>query len=201
MKNLLFATAFAVASIAIVSCNNNKTANTSTSADSTSTESVSNDNETTTTKAGVDSKTASSINGLLAKYLEIKNGLSNDNGDQAGKASKTFVSDFENVDHTAMTPKQMKTYTEIADDAKEMAQHIADNPDKLEHQREHFDMLSKDMVDLVKLFGAGQTVYVDHCPMYNDKKGAIWLSESKEIKNPYMGSKMVTCGMIKEELN
>ena len=27
-----------------------------------------------------------------------------------------------------------------------------------------------------------------------DNKGAYWLSEEKEIRNPYFGSKMLTCG-------
>jgi hypothetical protein len=61
-------------------------------------------------------------------------------------------------------------------------------------------MLSKDMYDLVKKFTAGQPIYVDDCPMYNDNKGAIWLSETKEIKNPYFGKDMNICGSVKEEL-
>jgi hypothetical protein len=36
--------------------------------------------------------------------------------------------------------------------------------------------------------------------MYNNNKGAIWLSETKEIKNPYLGKDMDTCGSAKEEL-
>jgi hypothetical protein len=36
--------------------------------------------------------------------------------------------------------------------------------------------------------------------MHNNKKGAIWFSETKEIKNPYLGSKMLTCGEIQEEI-
>jgi len=31
-------------------------------------------------------------------------------------------------------------------------------------------------------------------------KGAYRISENREIQNPYMGSKMPTCGEIKEEL-
>ena len=61
-------------------------------------------------------------------------------------------------------------------------------------------MLSKDMYDMVKTFGAGQTLYQDFCPKYNDNKGATWLSETKEIKNPYMGKKQPTCGTMKEEI-
>ncbi|MDQ6756917.1 MAG: DUF3347 domain-containing protein, partial [Bacteroidota bacterium] len=42
--------------------------------------------------------------------------------------------------------------------------------------------------------------YKDFCPMYNNNKGAIWLSEVKDIKNPYLGKKMPTCGNMKEEI-
>ena len=59
-------------------------------------------------------------------------------------------------------------------------------------------MLSEDVYDLAKAFGAGQPLYHDHCPMYNENKGAMWLSEMKEVKNPYYGSKMITCGTVEE---
>jgi hypothetical protein len=36
--------------------------------------------------------------------------------------------------------------------------------------------------------------------MSNNGKGAFWISETKEIKNPYMGKAMFTSGSIKEEL-
>ena len=62
-------------------------------------------------------------------------------------------------------------------------------------------MLSKDIADLIKTFGnGGQTLYKDFCPMANDGKGAIWISEIKAIKNPYLGKKMTTCGSVKEEI-
>jgi len=36
--------------------------------------------------------------------------------------------------------------------------------------------------------------------MYNKGKGAFWISETKEIKNPYMGKAMSNSGSIKEVL-
>jgi hypothetical protein len=36
--------------------------------------------------------------------------------------------------------------------------------------------------------------------MYNNNKGADWISEKKEISNPYLGKEMPTCGTVKEEL-
>ena len=60
-------------------------------------------------------------------------------------------------------------------------------------------MMSGVMYDLVKSFGGGQPIYKEHCPMYNkDKGGAMWLCETKEIKNSYFGSKMPKCGSVEE---
>jgi hypothetical protein len=137
---------------------------------------------------------------LVSNYLQLKNGLAKDNSNDAATAGAALADGFGKFDKSALTADQKKSFEDIADDAKEMAEHIGKSAGNIPHQREHFDMLSKDMYDLVKLFGAGQLLYVDHCPMYNDKKGADWLSETKEIKNPYMGSAMSTCGSVKEEL-
>ena len=100
----------------------------------------------------------------------------------------------------SLSASRKKIFIEIADDATEHSEHIGNNAGKLEHQREHFEMLSKDMYDLVKAFGGGQSLYKDFCPMYNNNKGAFWLSETKEIKNPYLGKAMPTCGTMKEEI-
>lgn len=199
MKTLFFAISIAAAFLTIASCTNStKTADSTKSPDSNAT--VTNQADVHSA-AGSEVKTISPIKGLITNYLDLKNGLVKENGEDAATAAKAMVVFFAQFDVSALTEKQKESYTDIADDAKEMAEHIGKNPDKLEHQREHFDMLSQDMVDLVKLFGAGQALYVDHCPMYNDKKGANWLSETKEIKNPYMGSAMATCGSVKEQLN
>ncbi len=112
-----------------------------------------------------------------------------------------MVATLAKIDMKSLSDVQMKSYMDIADDMKEHAEHISANAGKIEHQREHFIMLSKDISDLVKTFGnSGQTLYKDFCPMANDGKGATWISEVKEIKNPYLGSKMPNCGSIKETI-
>lgn len=137
---------------------------------------------------------------MVEDYLKLKNALAKDNSDDAATAGRSLADGFAKFDRSALTVEQQKSFTDIADDAQEMAKHIGESAGKLPHQREHFDILSKDMYDMVKLFGAGQPLYVDRCPMYNDKKSAIWLSETKAISNPYLGTDMPTCGIIKEEL-
>ena len=154
----------------------------------------------TNTQSPSDTKAIVAVNEIVNNYLQLKNDLTNDNTDDAAKAGKALEAAFKSFDKTALTAEQKKTYEDIESDAREHAEHIGANAGNIAHQREHFDLLSKDMYDLVKAFGAGQTLYKDFCPMYNDNKGAIWLSETKEIKNPYFGKSMQTCGSVKEEL-
>jgi hypothetical protein len=71
----------------------------------------------------------------------------------------------------------------------------------MEHQREHFGILSKDVIDMIAITGTDKKLYQDFCPMYNNKKGAQWLSITEEIKNPYFGSKMMNCGEIQKQIN
>ncbi|WP_114750447.1 efflux RND transporter periplasmic adaptor subunit [Pleomorphovibrio marinus] len=66
-------------------------------------------------------------------------------------------------------------------------------------QRKHFEDLSEEMIEAVELFGViGLTLYRQFCPMAFDDQGAYWLSAEKEIKNPYFGDEMLTCGDLKE---
>jgi hypothetical protein len=145
------------------------------------------------------SQTKFSINEIVRHYLKLKNALTKDDTKGAANAGKALYATFNKVNsNTIIDAKLKKEYIDIADDAKEHAEHIGDNSGKLEHQREHFAMLSKDVNDLIKTFGSDQKLYQDYCPMYDDGKGAIWISETKDIKNPYYGSQMLTCGSMKK---
>lgn len=140
-----------------------------------------------------------SIKEIVSNYLNLKNALTKDDSKNAAAAGNAIVANLAALDANSLPAAQKKVFTDVAEDAKEHAEHIAANAGKLDHQREHFAMLSKDVNDLIKTFGAGQKLYQDFCPMYNDGKGATWISETKEIKNPYYGSKMLTCGSVKKE--
>lgn len=160
-------------------------------------------NDTVQTQAPVAGNTtgsAGSVNVLVTEYLVLKNALVSDDGATAASAAKNIVDAISKNDDATFTADQKKLFDDVKDDMKEHAEHISANAGKLDHQREHFDMLSQDMYDMVKVFKPSQALYQTHCPMFNDKKGASWLSETKEIKNPYYGKKMLDCGMVKEEL-
>ena len=148
--------------------------------------------DATTQKSGL---TSAILNG----YLAIKNALVNDDSEKAAEGGKMMLMAFSNFEMGKLTESQHSKYMEIADSAKEHAEHIAKNP--IGHQREHFEDLSKDVNDIISLVGTDKTLYQDFCPMASNNKGAIWLSESKEINNPYFGSKMLKCGSVQKQIN
>lgn len=191
----------ALIAITAASCNNGSD---TTSEKNTNKDSIGQANNSSDKDAGTSNSTNTNVSGsmqeMVSQYLQMKNALASDNGKDAATAGNTFVESMGKMDKTNLSVDKKKIWNDLSDDAKEMAEHIGKNAGDIEHQREHFDMLSKDMYDMVKAFGAGQTLYNDYCPMYNNKKGATWLSETKEIKNPYLGKKMPTCGEVKEEI-
>jgi hypothetical protein len=182
-----------MAACLMAACNNNGSAQTESSAADSNT-------ETATTTAATRADAQGSVDAVVQSYLALKNALASDNGKEAAAAAGNVSAVLNSVDVKTLPPAQQGIYTDVAEDMKEHAQHIADNAGKMDHQREHFETLSKDLYDLVKAGSVKQTLYKDFCPMYNNNKGGMWLSETKEIKNPYMGQKMAACGEIQEEL-
>ena len=195
MKKIIFG--FAIIAVTASACNSG---NNRSEKDEKKNDTTINNNSSTNSSNNTATKVDGSMKEMVSQYLQMKNALANDNGKDAASAGKAFVESMGKMDKNSLTGDKKKKWDDVSDDAKEMAEHIGENANDIEHQREHFDMLSTDMYDMVKTFGAGQALYKDFCPMYNDKKGAIWLSEVKEIKNPYLGKKMPTCGSVKEEI-
>ena len=182
-------------SMGFVACSSNNSSSDESS--TASTETASEDPKTTDRDV---QKNTGSINDVITHYLHLKDALTNDNGSEGAAAAKEIKGALTKVDESSLTPEQKKIYDDLKDDIKEHAEHIGANGGDIKHQREHFDLLSNDMIDLVKATGSTQTLYKDFCPMYNNKKGASWLSETKEIKNPYYGKEMPKCGIVKEEI-
>lgn len=136
---------------------------------------------------------------IIDGYLQLKNALVADDGTGASKAAGKLLTAFQNFDAGRFTLAQQKEIADIVEDAVTQVEHIAENADKIDHQREHFVVLSNDLRDFINLAGTDKKLYQDFCPMANDDKGAIWLSETEKIKNPYLGSKMLSCGTVQKE--
>lgn len=136
---------------------------------------------------------------IINGYLKIKNALANDKSKEATTAATDFVNAVLATNSEKIDSKLIDKYKTITESAKKQADLIVSNDGKIAAQRTHFAVLSKDITNLIATFGTDKKLYQDYCPMYNEGKNGYWISEIKEIRNPYYGSEMLSCGgMIKE---
>ena len=134
-------------------------------------------------------KSDASISKLYQNYLNIKTALVTDNSDEASKAANAFIKSASMVDYKVLSEGNL-------DVLRKNASKIADSR-SIETQRESFNGLSQNMISMTKSFKlSDKSVFVQYCPMAE----ASWLSAEKEIKNPYYGKSMLTCGSVKSEI-
>ncbi len=71
----------------------------------------------------------------------------------------------------------------------------------IDSQRKSFKPFSAAVIEMFQVFGIKNTkVYVQYCPMADNDKGGFWLSNKKEIENPYFGDMMLKCGEVKDSI-
>jgi Cu(I)/Ag(I) efflux system membrane fusion protein len=84
----------------------------------------------------------------------------------------------------------------VLEDSRDQIKAIADSG-VLETQRKHFVRFNEVLIPIIESAGSKtRTLYVQTCPMANNNKGAVWLSAQKEIRNPYYGDAMLSCGRV-----
>ncbi len=142
---------------------------------------------------------ASQLSKIYEQYFALKDALVKDDGNNASSKAIMLVKTIKDVDMKSMSSEEHSAWMKVEKDLLMHAEHIGETKD-IAHQREHFSMLSENIYSLTKVFNLAETVYLQHCPMYNDGKGADWLSRENAVKNPYYGSSMLTCGKTTETI-
>ncbi len=136
---------------------------------------------------------------VYSAYFELKDALARDNGQTAQQAAKKMESAVAKIDAAKLETAGAAAWKQYQRKLAFDTEHIA-GIDENGHQREHFVTLSKNMYALLKVVKPDAPVYYQHCPMYNEGKGAHWLSKQKAIDNPYLGKSMPTCGSTVETI-
>src|SRR6185503_13107372 len=127
---------------------------------------------------------------LLSQYYNIKDALIAGNGNDAAAKAGEFIKTANSIDYKLISEGNINALLKDATP-------ISETKD-IKKQREHFANFSNNMATLAKSVKLGaQPIYQAYCPM----KKANWLSSEKEIKNPYYGSAMLTCGKVVETIN
>ena len=138
------------------------------------------------------------LNLVYDNYFTLKDALVSGNAGQAATAAEKLGAAIDNVSMDQLG-KDHDLFMKVSKQLKPQVQKIGSEKN-IEKQRMAFSELSRPMYDLMKAVKPGYEVYLDHCPMYKDGKGADWISKEKAIRNPFYGSKMLTCGNVKETL-
>jgi len=187
---------FLVCLACFVSCNNNTSDNTSKeTAKSIPVPAKSNLNDTGT----------AILMNVVNKYYDLKNALVKTNPTKADSAAnmlatstdslKIFLSNNNNGKDTVTPYAKLAVYIDTVITQSKIAEAIDDKT--CEKQRLVFSTISSAIYGLVKAAGLKNVaIYQEHCPMAFNEKGANWLSDDIDIKNPYFGKKMLECGEV-----
>lgn len=136
-----------------------------------------------------DNATDKRLNEILHSYLSIKDALVTGDSKSASASATTFIKNLNGISYTIISEANVGI---LLTDAATIAD--AGNIDK---QRAAFVNFSANMVEVARALKLTPSpLYIQYCPM----KKAFWLSNEKEIKNPYYGSSMLTCGNVADTI-
>ncbi|MBW7941005.1 MAG: DUF3347 domain-containing protein [Candidatus Kuenenia stuttgartiensis] len=151
--------------------------------------------------ASVNVPLSTTISPIVNAYMNISDALAVDDDEGASLAGKELFSALDGLDLSYLPKKERIEANDIIETARENAEHIYKNKGNIKHQREHLASLYADVNDLITIVGSDRQLYKLYCPMYNDNQGAMWMSSSDVVKNPFMGRKMQTCGKVKATIS
>lgn len=132
------------------------------------------------------------LNNFWDPYLLLKDALISGSVSQASEAAHSGLEILEEVSIS----KQGNMENLHLGKATQMLRNIKEEVG-LDAQRTYFVVLNEHLVPLGKgIENPLKTMYIMQCPMANNNQGALWISLEKEVKNPYYGEAMLSCGSI-----
>ena len=138
---------------------------------------------------------SSDFNEALPSYLKMKDALVESDAGQVSNFAKATSKKLKEISTSDLGKMEKQHLTKSI----EMLDAVANN-DNLENQRAHFVILNENIVPIAMSIENSTNYYIQKCPMANNNKGAVWLSMEEEIRNPYYGDAMLTCGSVIDSL-
>jgi copper chaperone CopZ len=147
-----------------------------------------------------DTQNAPQLKAVFDNYFSVKDALVKTDAGTSSANAAELVKAIKAVEMAKLSTDEHTAWMKVMKDLTANAEKIAASKD-VAKQRETFALLSKNMYELAKVSKQETPVYYQHCPMYNNGKGANWLSKQEAVKNPYYGNQMLTCGSVQETIN
>ena len=152
-----------------------------------------------------------SLSNVVNSYLDLTSSFVNDDSINVKVRVTKFIGCLDSLKLEELQKDSNSNYTTVkaqASDIKTNAQAILQET-QLTEMRKDYKMVSENLFPFLKTMGyKGQKLYFDNCPMaFGEDKDGSWISNSKEIVNPYMGkhhpeykSAMIHCGEINDTI-
>ncbi len=175
-------------SFAVISCKENAKETTNNAVEGTQS-AIKNEDTVATAKHQSAVTTATFNNPNVAKaysqYIEVKTALVNSNLEQTATLANDLMTTFANIG--------------VEEEALIAVQMLKDSK-TLDGQRTALSNLTPFMETIVNSGLSSGKVYKQYCPMALNNTGAYWLANTQEVRNPYFGDAMLTCGRVSQTL-
>ena len=131
-------------------------------------------------------------------YLKMNDAFIDSNAKTVANEAKKVIKALESVDMALLKGDAHMAWMDQLEILNSTLSAISKS-NYIEKQRHEYIQFNLAFYESIKMFGLeNSTAYFQYCPMANDDKGAYWLSNNKEIRNPYFGDAMLSCGETKE---
>jgi Cu(I)/Ag(I) efflux system membrane fusion protein len=151
-----------------------------------------------TTQRRVSDGSVEMLKKALPYYLAASKFLSEDDPHVAAVNLEKFKIEIDK----AIANNQLAGQTEgLAVEMRLLSEQLQTIDHDLDPLRKQFGDVSNVIRDILEKYEYKEdlTLYLTFCPMAFENKGAYWLADSPEVRNPYFGAKMLTCGEVRAE--
>jgi len=127
-------------------------------------------------------------------YVKLQSALSADDVNGAEAAIQSVQAAFESLDDQSLNEAATTAWTKEKQQLDHILKRLGGAKD-IASTRSEFALLSEKLLVVVQRFGVTSVgnIFELHCPMAFDGRGATWLQNNDQTKNPYFGASMLTC--------
>lgn len=141
------------------------------------------------------------VSGLFDRYFEMQDALSHDQF-AASRTAAEGLAALLRMDSRGEFPEAIRNdWVKWRESLQKSVGEVVSAKD-IEVARASFEGVSLAMTSLGKRLGpvGRKKIWVYHCPMAFNDRGASWLQAKGGVENPYFGASMFTCGVFKEAI-
>jgi len=153
--------------------------------------------ESMQSKSVISVEAKNALQPIYIHYFEMKDALAKDDFEDAKEYGRQILMSVDAVNMSIFKGESHTVWMTLSSDIKNELQHIGEQKE-IGGVRKYFQNVSNTIITMTNVWHPyNKTLYVLHCPMVDNNKGADWISLSKKIENPYFGKEMSTCGEVK----